>query len=323
MIVLNGVEAILAEHAQGVAALGNFDGMHIGHQKILRVCTDVARQESLCSIVITFVPHPVQVLRPQALHRNIMSLDDKLSAFAKMGVDIAILIDFTEEFSELTYLNFIQKVLVEKLQVAHVITGRDFFFGRDREGNADILYKSASSHGFTYQTIEQVIWDYHDVSSSNIKRLMKLGAFGIIRHILGREYAIAGEVMLGRGMAKSLGVPTANIALAPDLYHPLYGVYLVQAEVDGINHYGVANIGKRPTFLKENDPALLEVHFFHFEQSLYGRRLEIKILHFIRPERSFDTVETLKLQIQLDIKAAQQIMQYVLNQKSGSNLLLR
>ncbi|AIF81879.1 riboflavin kinase/FMN adenylyltransferase [endosymbiont of Acanthamoeba sp. UWC8] len=293
-------------------ALGNFDGVHIAHQEIIKTCTNYAKNHNIQSAVITFTPHPREVMNPSAKHESLITPEQKLELFERLGVDIVYLINFTPEFANIPANEFISRILVQTLQVQHVITGYNFLFGKNRRGNSNLLSKSAEHYNFSYQQIGKISYNYHDISSSNIKALMKLGAFGIVNELLGREYSISGNVVEGNKRARMLGFPTANIALKQELFYPLYGVYLVKVEIEDKELYGIANIGLRPTF-SEIEP-ILEVHIFDFDNNIYDKQLKIKFLHFIRPERKFSDIDELKTQVISDIQGAK----YALKNLPGS-----
>lgn len=298
-------------HKNLAIALGNFDGVHIAHQEIIKNCIHYAKTREIKSAVITFTPHPREVMNPSLKHSNIITVEEKIALFERLGVDIVYLINFDQAFAQITAENFIKEILVDSLQVRHVVTGYNFLFGKERQGNGDMLYNKARIYGFTYQQINKIWYNYHEVSSSNIKFLMGLGAFGIVNQMLGREYSISGSVIEGNKRARVLGCPTANIALKHDSFYPMYGVYLVKVDIGKQKLYGIANIGLRPTF-SEVEP-ILEVHIFDFAGNLYGEALTVSFLHLIRPERKFNNAEELKTQVALDIQGARYVLKNLFN----------
>ncbi len=283
-------------------ALGNFDGVHIAHQEIIKTCVNYAKNEDIKSAVMTFDPHPRKVMRPSLQHKNLTTIEQRIELFKSLGVDLVFLIDFTTEFANISANDFITKILVDNLRVKHIATGYNFLFGRNREGTPELLSKYAKDYNFSYNLINKINYNYHDVSSSNIKEMLGLGAMGIVNRMLGRKYTISGKVIKGNKRARELGVPTANIRLEENLIYPLYGVYLVMVKFDNKEMHGIANIGVRPTFSETNP--VLEVHIFNFNGDIYDKDLEVSFLHFIRPERKFGNIDDLKLQIASDVQGA-------------------
>ncbi|RZI47586.1 riboflavin biosynthesis protein RibF [Rickettsiales endosymbiont of Peranema trichophorum] len=318
MKIVDGLESFHkhTDWHQGTSlAIGNFDGMHIGHQLVIKRCVQAAKDLNITSAVITFIPHPSEILSAsKQKHLNILDFDEKAKIIQELGVDTLLIIHFNHDVSHLSPSIFLEDVLIRQLKMKHLVTGSDFHFGQNREGNQKLLVHMSATKNFTYERLERIKWNEHQASSSNVKALMQLGAFRIIKHLLGRWYHVSGIVSRGDGVAGRLGIPTANIKLRDDLCHPLYGVYLIRAEIQGQVCYGIANVGVKPTFLNSSKPTL-EAHFFQLPNvELHGQHLKVELLHFIRPERKFAGIEDLKTQIQQDITFASQAIPSVLDE---------
>jgi riboflavin kinase/FMN adenylyltransferase len=286
-------------------AIGNFDGMHLGHQKVINSCIEIAKQNNLTPAVLTFHPHPDSIINPASSEKKLMcNTATKVKLMDGFVIPHLFLLDFNTNLMEMTSDEFIEKILIEKFRVKAVVTGYNFHFGYKKLGNITTLKNASEKHGFIYRSVKQLTRDNCEISSSRIRKLLKLGAIETVNQLIGREYTITGEVIHGKKIAKTIDCQTANIALKEDLCYPLNGVYLVELAISGKQKFGVANIGIRPTVSDENT-TLLEVHIFDFAEDIYGEILEIKFLHFLRPERKFKNIESLKVQVQKDISDAQ------------------
>jgi riboflavin kinase/FMN adenylyltransferase len=289
-----------------VATIGNFDGVHLGHQAILgRVCQR-ARELGGQAVAITFNPHPVKVLRPEVNMPLLNTQDQKLQLLSDFGLDAVVVLPFTRKFAALPAREFVREYFCERLQAREVVVGHDYCFGRGREGNIDLLKEMGETHGFTVQVVWPVEVDGAVVSSSLIRALLRLGKVTEAGRLLGRPFAVAGRVVPGRGRgAKLLGVPTANLLTANELL-PACGIYAVWVRRGAANLAGVANIGTCPTF--DNTELSLEVHLMEFSGDLYGESLEVQFVHRLREEQRFPSVEALAAQIHADIVAARQAL---------------
>jgi riboflavin kinase / FMN adenylyltransferase len=289
-----------------VVALGNFDGMHVGHRAILAHARDIARSASRPLAVMTFEPHPREFLAKQPAYLRIFSLREKLSTLAGLQLDTLFLMRFNQQLAATSAEDFIEHMLVQQLGVTHLVTGDNFYFGKGRQGNKTLLQEKASQLGFGYTALPPVLADDGQiVSSSTIRTLLSEGNIEKANSLLGSQYRIGGRVILGQQRGRTIGVPTANIALG-NLYRPRFGVYAVQVQLEGEENKraGVANLGVKPT-MGEHAP-LLEVHLFDYDGDLYGKQLRVFFSRFIRPEQKFADFTALTTQIQADIKAARQ-----------------
>ncbi|HYE00411.1 MAG TPA: bifunctional riboflavin kinase/FAD synthetase [Alphaproteobacteria bacterium] len=287
-----------------VVAIGNFDGVHRGHQHLIAQAAAEARRLGAPLGVLTFEPHPRRLFRPDDPPFRLTPLRTKLPLLRGLGVDRVYALRFDRAFSLLDAEAFVRDVLVEGLGVAHVAVGRDFEYGHKRGGSAATL---AAHSEFGVTIVEKLADpDGDTVSSTAVRHALRDGRPAEAARLLGRPFAISGFVRRGDQRGRTIGFPTANLTLGPYL-RPGYGVYAVRARLaDGRSAGGVANLGIRPTVggLRE----LFEIHLFDFEGDLYGRRLEVELLHFIRPERKFDSFDALRAQIAQDAQAARGLL---------------
>ncbi len=301
----------LPDSARGaVVALGNFDGVHRGHQAVIAAARAAAAGAGAPLAVLTFEPHPRSLFRPDDPPFRLTSLRTKARRLERLGVDLLYVIPFNRAFSRLPAEGFVTGVLIRDLRVRHVVAGSDFMFGHDRLGSLALLEAMGAGHGFGVTGVEgQTEADGPVFSSTRVRRLLREGRPDAAAEILGSPWEIEGRVRHGAQLARRLGFPTANLDLGATL-RPAYGVYAVRAGIDAaaatIWHPGVANLGRRPTVdgLRE----WLEVHLFDTRQDLYGRHLRVQIIAFLRPERKFAGIDALQAQIQADAAAARAVL---------------
>ncbi|WP_165324125.1 bifunctional riboflavin kinase/FAD synthetase [Rhizorhabdus phycosphaerae] len=290
----------------GVVALGNFDGFHRGHQAVVGAAIAHGRATGRPVLVASFDPHPVRFFRPDAPPFRLTTLDQRAGLFAEAGADAMLVFRFDGALASLTPEQFVADLLIERAGAAHVVTGEDFTFGKGRSGNVAILAEIGARHGMTTAAIGPVSDDKGPISSSRIRAALTEGDPQEAARLLTRPFRIAGTVQHGDKVGRTIGYPTANIAL--DRYlRPRYGIYAVRGRLpDGRVIDGAANVGIRPTF----DPPkeLLEVFFFDFAESLYDQAIEIELIAYIRPEAKFDSLETLTEQMDRDCAEAKRIL---------------
>lgn len=291
-----------------MVALGNFDGVHRGHQAVVRAAVEKARGQGVPAQVLTFEPHPRSVLKPDIAPFRLTPAPVKEKLLRALGVDGIVALPFTPEFSNLAAEEFVRKILIEYLEVCHVVAGFDYVFGHKRGGTMPMLrdWLRPLNVGVTEVTPFR---DAHGLvmSSSRTREALQQGDVKTAEHILGRPWSISGVVQHGAKRGSSIGVPTANIGLG-DYLRPKFGVYAVTAQraSGGGLLGGVANIGTRPTV--DGKTELLEAHFFGFKGDLYGEELQVSLHAFIRPEQTFSGLDALQQQIGRDIDAAQGIL---------------
>lgn len=288
-----------------VLALGNFDGLHRGHMKIIERVRRVAAERGGTSLVLTFDPHPPRIVRPDKAPPLLMTLDQKLEALAEAGIQGVAIVRFTRELSQWEPDRFIKTVLVDWLRVAEVWVGADFLFGRNRSGNFTLLRTLGAHYGFRAEKIDPVRYKDFVVSSTRIRRLVSEGRVDEAGALLGRHVFIDGVVVRGAGRGKELGVPTANLETENELVPP-HGVYATTVTIDRIVYPGVTNIGVRPTFGNDQQTAI-EVHVLGFNGDLYGRKVRLAFVQRLRDERRFPDVDALKAQIEADVRRARRL----------------
>jgi riboflavin kinase/FMN adenylyltransferase len=296
------------EHADVPCALaiGNFDGMHVGHQAILKRLTEAAKAQGMMSSVLTFEPHPREFFKPQEAPVRLASMREKLELFAEHGVERAIVCQFDSAFAAMSVRNFIEDILRKSLDARLILVGEDFRFGANRMGNVQSLRDA----GCCVENLPDVEIDHVRVSSTAVRQALAAGDLTQAKRLLGRDYSISGHVVHGDKVGRQLGYPTANVQMHHDK-PPLTGIYAVKlGGLENKDLPGVASLGFRPT-VKNNGKPTLEVHLFDFDGDLYGRHVQVKFLQKIRDEEKFPDLETLKRQIALDEQAARE---YFLNE---------
>ncbi|TPE61121.1 bifunctional riboflavin kinase/FAD synthetase [Sandaracinobacter neustonicus] len=303
---LMGSEAVPASLKGGALALGNFDGVHAGHQAVIGAAVAQAHAAGRPALVATFDPHPSRHFRPDTPPFALTSLEQKLRLFEALGVDGAIVIPFDAALASLSAEAFASRWLAAHLGVSHVVTGEDFSFGKGRSGNPQVLAELGRGLGFTAQALKPVSSDGETVSSTRIREALAIADLAEARRLLTRPFAIAGEVVHGDKRGRLIGSPTANVDMR-DYVRPLYGVYAVRVRLpDGSEHKGVANLGIRPMFDPPKEQ--LETWIFDWSGDLYGQTIEVQLIERLRPEMKFDGLDELIAQIQRDADAARAVL---------------
>ncbi|MDU9390452.1 bifunctional riboflavin kinase/FAD synthetase [Pseudomonas sp. zfem002] len=302
MQLVRGLQNLRPRHRGCVATIGNFDGVHRGHQAILARLRERAAELGVPSCVVIFEPQPREYFAPQSAPARLARLRDKVALLAAEGVDRVLCLAFNQRLSKLSADEFVETILVDGLGVKHLEVGDDFRFGCDRLGDFVFLQNAGQRHGFTVEAAQTVELDGLRVSSTQVRDALAAADFALAERLLGRPFRIRGRVLHGQKLARQLGTPTANVQLKRRRV-PLSGVYLVSAQVDGKVWPGVANIGVRPTVAGDGS-AHLEVHLLDFAGDLYGRRLTVEFHHKLRDEQRFASLEALKSAIDADIAAA-------------------
>jgi riboflavin kinase/FMN adenylyltransferase len=293
-----GLDQISKDPAS-VVTVGTFDGVHLGHQAVLRYLVDRARDQAGRSVVLSFDPHPRQVVHGEDVPL-LTTIEERADAMEKLGIDRFIVIPFTAEFSNLHAEEFVRKILVERIGLREIVIGYDHAFGRDRRGGADLLTVLGREHGFTVDVIPPQVVRQHVVSSSELREIISSrGDVALAAQLLGRPYSFLGTVVKGEGRGRGIGFPTAN--LRPNNSKkvvPAVGVYAVRARRGDATHDGMMNIGHRPTF--GDGELALEVHLLDFDGDLYGTDLRVEFVARMRDERKFESLEALTQQLSKD-----------------------
>jgi riboflavin kinase/FMN adenylyltransferase len=302
MQLVRGLHNLRALHRGCVATIGNFDGVHRGHQAILARLCERAVELGVPSCVVIFEPQPREFFAPDTAPARLTRLRDKLELLAGEGVDLVLCLAFNQRLRKLSAAEFVDTILVGGLGVQHLEVGDDFRFGCDRLGDFDFLQQAGAAQGFTVEAAQTVEIGGVRVSSTKVRDALAAADFVLAERLLGRPFQIAGRVLHGQKLARQLGTPTANIQLKRRRV-PLTGVYLVSTEIDGKTWPGVANIGVRPT-VSGDGSAHLEIHILDFTGDLYGRRLTVAFHQKLRDEQRFASLEALKTAINADVAAA-------------------
>lgn len=283
-----------------VVTTGTFDGVHLGHQKVLKSLVDSAKINGLQSLILTFHPHPRIVLQQNTDLKLLSTIDEKIDLLAKQGIDNLLILPFTKAFSRTTSLEFVREILVNTLGTQKLILGYDHHFGRNREGSFEHLLEFGPLYGFEVKEIPAKDVDEVNVSSTKIREALELGDVKRAERLLGHRYALRGEVVKGRQIGSVLGFPTANISVDnPYKLIPLEGVYAVTVNFGSRDFSGMLNIGYRPTFEGEKELSI-EVNVFDFNQDLYGQEIEIFFVDRIRKEVTFENTDELIRQLKID-----------------------
>ncbi len=286
-----------------IVTIGTFDGVHIGHQKILRNLIKTAKKEQKKSVLLTFFPHPRMVLQKEIHLFLLNTIEEKSHLLKKMGLDYLIIHPFSKEFSRLTAIDFVRDFLVNKLNTSKLIIGYDHHFGKNREGNIDQLKEYSFLYDFLVEEIPSQDVDDVSVSSTKIRSALFSGNLETANKFLGYNYMLSGKVINGKNFGKTIGFPTANLSVK-EAYKliPKTGVYIIKTLIDGLLLFGMMNIGFRPTLGGKNQT--IEVHLFNFKKNIYGKKITVELLCFLRDEKKFLTVEDLSHQLTIDKKNA-------------------
>jgi riboflavin kinase/FMN adenylyltransferase len=290
MQVLHFPEAPAPPWLHPVAALGNFDGLHRGHLKVLERVRRQAIERGGTPVAIVFDPHPPRVIRPDKAPKLLMTLDQKIQGFERVGMQGVVVVRFTTELAQWAPETFVETVLIDWLHVAEVWVGANFLFGRDRSGTFTLLRAIGEDRGFRVDKVDPVRYKDFVVSSTRIRRLVGEGRVDEAAALLGHQYTIEGKVVRGDGRGRTLGMPTANLATANELL-PANGIYVTVAIVDGVQHPAVTSVGTRPTI--GDGGFAVETHLLDGPRDLYDRLIGVAFIRWIRPEQRFDGLDAL------------------------------
>jgi len=306
MNIYRDLQEIKKPFAKAFVTIGNFDGVHLGHQMLFSEVVGKAYTQHGASVAVTFDPHPLKVLRPDGI-RLISTTEQKIHLIAMAGVEHLLILPFTRELAATTARDFVQDILVNTIGVRELVVGYDYAFGKGREGNIDFLKEIGQELGFGVTVVEAHYENGMLVSSTKIRELVTEGRMQDARRLLGRYYQIHGEVQRGRQRGgRELGFPTANLKLSEEDLCPKRGVYVTQVIYGGKVYGGVSNIGYNPTF--GENKLVAETHIFDFNSDIYGHPIKINLLRYLRGEKKFNQVEELIAQIKLDIVTAKQVL---------------
>ena len=287
--------------------IGTFDGVHIGHRKIIQRLVKSAQEKNHLAVVLTFFPHPRMVLQKDTSIRLIDTLNEKQQLLEELGVDVLVIHPFSKEFSRQTADEFIRDILVQSFDIDHLIIGYDHRFGRNREATVDDLINAGSTYGFSVEKIEAQEIASVNVSSTKIRTALEEGKMKVATDFLSRPFRLSGKVITGEKIGRTIGFPTANLQIEEDYkLLPCDGVFFIKTQFENSCFYGMMNVGFRPTL--EGQQRSFEVHLFDFSQDLYGEILQVDLLELIRKEKKFASLEDLKTQLEEDQAKCRQLI---------------
>jgi riboflavin kinase/FMN adenylyltransferase len=296
-----------------IIALGNFDGIHQGHQQVIRaIVTPNPSLADTYPTLVTFTPHPQEFFTGQK-KQLLTPIPEKAEILENLGIKQLILLPFDRELASLTPTQFVKNILIQQIQVKFISVGEDFHFGQGRQGNAEQLKSLGNQYGvrvvITPEQSIKINYQSTRISSSYLRDALSQGNLQLVKAMLGRDYQIQGKVIPGQKLGRTIGFPTANLAIPPEKFLPRQGVYVVkvhQQKSNPTNLWGVMNIGNRPTVSGQN--ISVEVHWLDWQGNLYGEHLTVSLIHFLRPEQKFDSLNALKEQIQQDCQQAKELI---------------
>jgi riboflavin kinase/FMN adenylyltransferase len=319
MQIIRSLEEITEPFKRAVVTIGNFDGVHIGHQALFHVVTETAESIGGTSVAMTFDPHPIQVLQGNTHPPLITLLEQKIELIERTTVDVLICVPFTRRFAALTPREFVEDILIRRIGMAAMVVGKDYTFGRDRSGNVNVLRMFSEIFDFQLIVADWIRLNKSNasrISSTKIRQLVMAGEVDAVQPFLGRFYQLRGTVTTGRDRGgKLLGFPTANINIQDELC-PKTGVYAVTVEIDGDSYDGVANIGYSPTF--DDNMFTVEVHLLDFNKDIYGRHIRVNFIKRIRDERKYPDFSALAERIKQDVAEARRIIAEMVHARGES-----
>ncbi|WP_417583131.1 bifunctional riboflavin kinase/FAD synthetase [Nitrincola sp.] len=301
MELIRGLHNLRDKHRGCVATIGNFDGVHLGHQKVLTQVKQKAAEMGLPSVVIIFEPQPREFFAGSDAPPRLTRFDEKVRLLRDQGIDRVLCLTFNARLRSMSAQAFVDELLLNGLNVRHFVVGDDFRFGCDRTGDYAMLEATGAAHDFSVEHTHTHLINDQRVSSTLIRETLMRGDFELAEQLLGRPYRVTGRVQHGNKLGRELGVPTANVRMHR-FRCPLQGVYTVTARVGQHEREAICNVGVRPTI--NGRLPVLEVHLFDWDQDLYGQLMQVEFLHFLRPEKRFDGLDALKTQIFSDIETA-------------------
>jgi len=309
MKVIYGIGKVKRNLKNPILAVGVFDGLHLGHRYLIERAVGKAKLVEGTSVVMTFFPHPTHVLKPSICLPFLVSLRHRLKLIEELGVDVCLVVSFTEKFSNLKAVQFIEEYIINSIKPKEIFIGRNFRFGHFRQGDVRLLKDFGDIYGFKVNAISPKKSSGDIISSTRIRKLIVAGKITLARRLLGRPVSIFGQVKKGDGRGKILGFPTANINPLRQVIPPC-GVYMAEVVIDDKTYRGMANIGRRPSFHKGKAAINVEVHIFKFKKNIYRKEIEIKFLKKIRPEKEFASKENLVRQLKTDEEKIKSLFKY-------------
>lgn len=296
MIIIKSINSIDSIE-KSVITIGNFDGLHKGHQVLIKEAVKSANTKGIKSVLFTFENHPSNYFAKSPI-KNIITNKEKLNRVKRLGIDIVVMIPFDEYMTKISPIEFVKEILIEKLGAKKIVVGHDFTFARKKEGNTKLLEKLSNEYGFELEIINPIKINDIRVSSTYIRQLVAEGCVEKVKEYLGYNYEIKGQVIKCKQLGRTIGFPTANIEISDDLLIPRNGIYVTRVYVDGNVHYGATNIGYNPTV--NGDKLSIETNILNFDEDIYEQVIKIEFLERIRDEKKFNSLDELKAQLKKD-----------------------
>ena len=307
MKIVQNLDQIKSKYINPCVTIGNFDGVHLGHQHLFAVVEQRARDTHGTSIAVTFEPHPLQILKPGGI-KLISTIEQKIELIELSGIDVLVIIPFDQHFAATSAESFVDDILLDRIGVLHLFVGYDYAFGKGRAGNIDFLKRQGEEKGFSMTVIEALYKNNVVVSSTKVRELVVQGKMMETSELLGRYYQIRGVVQRGKQRgSREIGYPTANLHISEEDLVPRRGVYVCQVVSDNVCYGGVINIGYNPTFGEQT--LVAETHIFDFNRDIYGRPIKVNLITFLRGEEKYDNVGELSRQISEDVNQARQVLE--------------
>lgn len=303
MQILHAIEQLQGLRGPLFLAIGVFDGVHRGHQAVISTSAEHAHSAAGTPVVVTFDPHPGKVLRPESAPHLLTATEHKVALIRALGVAHLLVIPFTREFATTSPEEFVARLVENSKPLREICVGHEWSFGKGRAGNLELLQKLGRRFDFDVVGIPPVRVKGDVVSSTTIRQAVETGNLVKAAEMLGRAYAILGTVVHGEAVGNKIGFPTANLSAHSEQFPP-NGVYFAEAWMEKVRYHGVINLGVRPTVARGQPQRTLEIHLLDFDRDIYGQDMEVRFLHYLRPERKFENVEALKAQIAADVSQA-------------------
>ena len=292
---------------ESIVTIGTFDGVHIGHRKIITDMVAKGKKENLLTILLTFFPHPRMVLQKDSNIKMIDTINEKKNIFKKLGVEVLIIQPFTKDFSRMSAIKFTRDILVNSLKVSKLMIGYDHRFGRNREATVQTLKGFGLDYNFKVDEIPAQDIESISVSSTKVRNAIRSGDFKLVNKFLNRPFNLSGKIIKGDELGRKIGYPTANLKIFEKYkLKPQNGVYLIRTKLKKQTYFGMMNIGIRPTISAKNNQ--IETHLFNFNGNLYDHEMTLEILEKIRVEKKFESIEKLKIQLDIDKKHCQKLI---------------
>ena len=292
---------------ESIVTIGTFDGVHIGHRKIITDMVAKGKKENLLTILLTFFPHPRMVLQKDSNIKMIDTINEKKNIFKKLGVEVLIIQPFTKDFSRMSAIKFTRDILVNSLKVSKLMIGYDHRFGRNREATVQTLKGFGLDYNFKVDEIPAQDIESISVSSTKVRNAIRSGDFKLVNKFLGRPFNLSGKIIKGDELGRKIGYPTANLKILEKYkLKPQNGVYLIRTKLKKQTYFGMMNIGIRPTISAKNNQ--IETHLFNFNGNLYDHEMNVEILEKIRVEKKFESIEKLKIQLDIDKRHCQKLI---------------